>query len=62
MLKEGDEVELNEQDGKRLVEAGVSGAAVKRRAQQKVVVWGVARSPLSMQSSFRAARQLGGGS
>jgi hypothetical protein len=37
MLEEGDEVELNEQDGKRLVEAGVleEAAKSKRRARKK---------------------------
>jgi hypothetical protein len=31
MLEEGDEVELNEQDGKRLVEAGVLEETTKSR-------------------------------
>jgi hypothetical protein len=37
MLEEGDEVELNERDGKRLVEAGVLEEAIKskRRARKK---------------------------
>jgi hypothetical protein len=35
MLEEGDEVELNEQDGKRLVEAGILEEAAKSRGARK---------------------------
>jgi hypothetical protein len=35
MLEEGDEVELNEQDGQRLVEAGVLEVATRKRARKK---------------------------
>jgi hypothetical protein len=39
--EEGDEVELNEQDGKRLVEAGVLEEANKsKRRAQVIQVWG----------------------
>jgi hypothetical protein len=35
MLEEGDEVELNEQDGKPLVEAGVLEEAAKSRRRPR---------------------------
>jgi hypothetical protein len=35
MLEEGDELELNEQDGKRLVEAGVLEEATKSRKRAR---------------------------